>query len=277
MSKRRDFFKWAGMAAAMPVLKKVGWPAIPEDVKSPVPFRLGMASYTFREFGLEEALAMTSRLGLKWIALKSFHLPLESSREEIETALTLIKSADLNLYGGGVIYMETESQVHHAFAYAEAAGMEMIIGVPDHKLLPLAEKKVVESGVKLAIHNHGPTDNRYPTPESAYSRIKDMHPGMGVCVDAGHTRRAGIDPAESVRRCADRLHDVHIKDVSSASAEGYTVEIGRGVIDIPGFLRALKEVNYGGCVSLEYEKDGKDPLAGAAESVGYIRGVLSVL
>jgi inosose dehydratase len=277
MSNRRDFFKWAGMAAVIPALTKVGRAASPGGAKSPVPFQLGMASYTFREFGLEDALAMTARLGLRWIAFKSFHLPLESSPEEIESALALVKSAGLNLYGGGVIYMETEEQVQQAFAYAGAAGMGVIIGVPDHKLLPLVEKKVIESGIKLALHNHGPTDERYPTPESAYRLIKDMHPGMGVCVDAGHTQRAGVDPADSVRRCADRLFDIHIKDVSSASSEGYTVEIGRGVIDIPGFLLALKEVNYRGCVSLEYEKDGEDPLAGAAESVGYIRGVLSLL
>ena len=277
MTKRRDFLKLAGIAAAVPGLGTVPEFKLNKRASSPMPFQLGMASYTFREFGLEETLAMTVRLGLKWIAFKSFHLPLESSSEDIKTSLSLVKSAGLNLYGGGVIYMETVDQVHQAFAYAQAAGMEVIIGVPEHNLLPLVEKKVISTGIKLAIHNHGPTDNRYPTPESAYKLIRDMHPGMGICVDAGHTQRAGVDPSDSVRRCADRLHDIHIKDVSAASSEGNTVEIGRGVIDIPRFFRTLLEVNYGGRVSLEYEKDGKDPLPGAAESVGYIRGVLSLL
>jgi inosose dehydratase len=277
MTKRREFLKLAGLAVAVPGLRTGADYKHNRPATTPTPFQLGMASYTFREFGLEDTLAMTVRLGLKRIAFKSFHLPLESSPEDIKTALSLVKAAGLILYGGGVIYMETEEQVHQAFAYAEAAGMEVVIGVPEHSLLPLVEKKVISSGISLAIHNHGPTDSRYPTPESAYKLIRDMHPGMGICLDAGHTQRAGVDPADSVRRCADRLLDIHIKDVSAASADGHTVEIGRGVIDIPRFLRTLSQVNYTGCVSLEYEKDGKDPLPGAAESVGYVRGVLSLL
>jgi sugar phosphate isomerase/epimerase len=73
------------------------------------------------------------------------------------------------------------------------------------------------------------------------------------------------------------LLDVHIKDVSAASKEGRTVEIGRGVIDIPRFLRTLLRLNYKGTVSFEFEKDADDPLPGVAESLGYVRGVLAVI
>jgi len=38
----------------------------------------------------------------------------------------------------------------------------------------------------------------------------------------------------------------------------------------------LKE-KYSHVVSFEYEKDGNDPLAGVAESVGYVRGVLDLI
>jgi sugar phosphate isomerase/epimerase len=75
----------------------------------------------------------------------------------------------------------------------------------------------------------------------------------------------------------DLLFDVHIKDVTSASAAGEPVEIGRGVIDIPGFLRTLVDLNYAGTAAFEYEKDGKNPLSGLAESVGYVREVLAEL
>jgi sugar phosphate isomerase/epimerase len=76
---------------------------------------------------------------------------------------------------------------------------------------------------------------------------------------------------------ADRLLDVHIKDVSAAAAEGTTVEIGRGVINIPKFVKTLLDIRYSGVVSFEYEKDEQDPLPGIAESVGYVRGVLDIL
>ena len=78
-------------------------------------------------------------------------------------------------------------------------------------------------------------------------------------------------------RYSARLHDVHIKDVTAAKPEGKAVEVGRGVIDIPMFMRTLLRIKYAGIVSFEYEKDGKDPLAGLAESVGYVKGVMAAV
>ncbi|TFH23664.1 MAG: sugar phosphate isomerase/epimerase, partial [Bacteroidia bacterium] len=242
-----------------------------------IPFQLGIASYTFREFSLEETIEMTSRLDIKKLCLKSMHMPLDSTPEEIKSMAAKVREAGIDLYGGGVIYMTNEEEVENAFAYAGYAGMKVIVGVPEHELLEMCNRKVKETGIVLAIHNHGPGDNKYPTPESAYKLIKDMDPGMGLCVDVGHTVRLGIDPIADTARFMDRVHDIHIKDEDKAEASGQTCEIGHGVIDIPGFLKMLLEKNYDKVVSFEYEKDEKDPLDGLAESVGYVRGVLKML
>ena len=238
-------------------------------------FELGLASYTLRKFKLDETLAMTRRVGLKYICFKSFHLPLESTEAEIKEVVAKVKEAGLTLYGGGVISMKKEPDVHRAFDYAKAAGMKVIIGVPAPQLLPLVNEKVRQYDIKVAIHNHGPTDKLYPTPASAYERIKDLDKRIGLCNDIGHTQRAGVDPSVSAAKFADRLLDVHMKDVSAATAKGHGVEIGRGVIDAPKFLRTLLQIRYAGIVAFEYEKDAEDPLAGLAESVGYVRGVLA--
>ena len=58
-------------------------------------FRLGLASYTLRKFSLEETLEMTQRLALEWICLKSMHLPLEASHDEIAAAVSKIKQAGI--------------------------------------------------------------------------------------------------------------------------------------------------------------------------------------
>ena len=55
------------------------------------------------------------------------------------------------------------------------------------------------------------------------------------------------------------------------------MEIGRGVIDIPKLLGTLIRLRYSGTLHVEFEKDENDPLAGVAESVGYLRGVLAAL
>jgi sugar phosphate isomerase/epimerase len=239
--------------------------------------KLGLASYTLRKFDLDKTLAMTRRLGLKYIALKSMHLPLESSPAQIAEAAEKVKNAGLELYGGGVIYMKDQAEVNLAFDYAKAAGMKVIIGAPVPELLALVNRKVQQYDIKVAIHNHGPGDKNYPTPASVYERIKDLDRRIGLCNDIGHTMRAGEDPSVSAEKLADRLLDVHIKDESAATAKGQAVEVGRGVIDIPKFLRTLSKINYTGVVAFEYEKDADDPLPGLAESVGYVRGVIAAM
>lgn len=220
---------------------------------------------------------MTLRLGLEKICLKDVHLPLTANTEEIKQAAEKVRATGLDLYACGVVYMNNASEVENSFSYARTAGMRIIIASPNPELLPLIDQKVKQTGLSLAIPNHGPGDKHYPTPAEAYKKIQKLDRRIGLCLDIGHTARAGIDPAEAAAKFADRLLDVHIKDVSSTSPEGQTVEVGRGVIDIPEFLRTLVRVNYTGTIAFEYEKDEQDPLPGLAESVGYVRGLLRTI
>ncbi|MFC1502086.1 sugar phosphate isomerase/epimerase family protein [bacterium] len=280
MTSRRRFIQTATAStvavAFAPRFKEIGKKsANPRESADKI--QLGMASYSFREFNLDDTIAMTRRLDLNRIAFKSFHLPLDSSMEEIKKVIKKVKAAGLELYGGGVIYMKNEDEVHRAFKYAKTAGMQVIIGVPEHHLLDLVEKKVKDTDIKLAIHNHGPGDKRYPGPKEAYEKIHKMDPRMGLCIDVGHTVRNGVDPADAIIKFADRLHDVHIKDVTEATKAGATLEIGRGIVNIPDVMRALLKIKYKGTVAFEFEKDAKDPLPGTAESLGFVKGVLSVL
>jgi len=155
--------------------------------------------------------------------------------------------------------------------------MEMIIGVPYPEVIPYAERKVIEYGIKLAIHNHGPGDDMYPSAESAYRRIKNMDQRMGLCVDIGHTKRINLDPEKDIRDYFDRILDIHIKDVTEASEAGDTCIIGRGVIDFPSFLKSLKKSGYTGTLALEYEAEENDPLPGMMESFGFVKGILATL
>ncbi len=244
---------------------------------SEVKFKFGVASYSLRKFDLDQTLAFSKQLDVDYIAFKSFHLKLDATDAEITEAVRKCKEYGLNLYAGGVIYMKSEAEVDQAFEYARKAGMEMIVGVPSHELLPYVEEKVKAYDIKLAIHNHGPGDKLYPSAESAYVLIKDMDPRMGLCIDIGHTKRIGRSPSQDVKDFFDRVLDIHIKDVTKADHDGMTCEIGRGVIDFNTFLNDLVELGYDGVVALEFEKDGDNPFPGMAESMGYIRGILSTL
>lgn len=277
-STRRRFLKIAAATAAagtMPAAARAE--SASAAASANVGFDLGMASYTLRTYPFDQAIALTARLRLKKITLKDMHLPMATTPEEMASVHARLKAAGLQLSSCGVVYMTTEEEVNRAFAYAKLAGIKMMVGVPETPLMDLTERKVKEMDISLAIHNHGPTDKRFPSPESAYTLIRNRDKRMGLCIDVGHTQRLGLDPSVEVEKYFDRLLDVHIKDVSSADAKGTTVEIGSGVIDIPKLLKTLVRLKYKGTLHFEHEKDEKDPFPGVSESVGYVRGVLAML
>ena len=276
MHSRRHFVTLAAATAAattLPGLDAHAGGAVAPDAT----FDLGIASYTLRSFPLDQVIAMTQRLRVKKLTLKDMHLPMAITADEMAAVHAKFKAAGLTLSSCGVVYMTTEDEVNKGFAYAKLAGIKMMVGVPDAPLLALAERRCKELDIALAIHNHGPTDKRFPSPESAYTLISKMDRRMGLCIDVGHTQRLGLDPSAQCERYLDRLLDVHIKDVSSATAEGTTVEIGAGVIDTPKLLRTLARLEYSGTLHFEHEKDPKDPFPGLSESVGYVRGVMASL
>lgn len=279
MANRRNFLKAAGLGMAAISVPGFTKASVSQAVgkKGNFDFTLGVASYSLRKFSQEEALDMTLRCGVNRICFKSMHLPLDSDKATIDKTLALCKEKGVDLYGGGVIYMKSKEQIDEAFEYAKAAGMKMIVGVPNHELLEYVEGKVKESDIKLAIHNHGPGDLLYPSAESAYVRIKDMDKRMGLCIDIGHTKRIGRDPEQDLKDYFDRVFDMHIKDVTKAEHDGQTCIIGRGVIDFPSFLKSVIGLDYKGALSLEYEADANDPLPGMMESFGYVKGILATM
>lgn len=272
---RKSFLKTLGLGALG--YSSVSFKPLSKPLVNNHRLKLGLASYTLRKYSLDELIDICHRLNLKDVAFKSFHLPYESSNEELRQITAKVKARGLNLYGGGVMYMKTPADVDKYFNYAKAAGLKMIIGAPNHELLPLIEKKVKETDIVLAIHNHGPEDEIFPSPESVYNKIKHLDKRIGLCIDVGHTFRLNLDPAAELRKFKDRLYDVHIKDVDQQIPDGKVLEVGRGKIDIPSIMTALKEIKYTGVLGMEYEKDAEHAMIGLAESVGYVRGIIDMV
>jgi len=277
MNTRRQFFKLAGagiLATNLGTLQAATFIET-EPAKSVEKFKLGMAGYTFKEFTVEETIKMMNRTRVTNLSLKDFHMPMNSSQEQIDAVLKTFKDAGIDVYTLGVIYMKNNETVDLAFEYAKKAGVKMIVGAPNYELLPYVEKKVKEYDIRLAIHNHGPDNPLYPNASDIWENIKNMDVRMGICIDIGHTQRDGQNPAKDIEKYKSRIFDIHIKDVDKASVEGKTIEMGRGIINIPEVVASIRKIGFTGCCSLEFEKDMKDPLAGIAESLGYFKGVLA--
>lgn len=238
-------------------------------------FNVGMAGYSFVHFNLDQTLEMMQKCDVKYLCIKDFHLPLNSTDQEIENFHSKLKSKGVTGYAVGPIYMRSKEEVNDAFEYAKRVGVELIVGVPNYELLPYIDEKVKEYNFHYAIHLHGPDIELYPDADDVWENVKDLDPRIGMCLDIGHDTRNGKDPVEDLRKYHTRVFDIHIKDVTGATKEGYSVEIGRGIIDIPAFVNMLREVGYTGVCSLEHERNMKDPLQGIAESIGYFRGVIA--
>ena len=183
-TSRRIFIKTAGMGIAFSSYSGVfGSPGNQKQMtekKENERIKLGLASYTFKDFSLDDTISMTKRLGLKYIALKSFHLSLESTKDEIIAASAKVRAGGLDLYGCSVVVLKNENEVNQVFEYAKNAGMRMIIAQPEPEMLELINKKVQEYNIKLAIHNHGPEDHNFPSPLDTLVKIKKLDSRIGI-------------------------------------------------------------------------------------------------
>jgi sugar phosphate isomerase/epimerase len=279
MINRRRFIQSSLLSATVASLPAAIKLAVPNTGKDPYRgLKMGVASYSLRKFSLDEALAMTQKLGVRYITLKDCHLLLKSSQAERQETRRKIATAGLILMGGGVIYMRNdEAEIRNAFEYAKDAGMPTVVASPEPQALDKLDKMVNEYQIRVAIHNHGPGDEKYPAPQDVFNQVKNHDPRIGLCIDIGHTVRIGSDPVEAIRRYSSRLYDVHFKDVTAAAASGECIELGKGMIDIVGVLKALLDIRYSHHVALEYEINETNPMMGMAECFGYARGALAAM
>lgn len=276
MSNRRSFMKNSlGALAALSVT-----PALAQAKPTSKPSKnyipkLGIAGYSFVNFNLEDSLKMMKRMEVKYLCIKDFHLPFDATAKDISDFHEKLADYDVTGYAVGPIYVnKSRDQIDDAFEYAQRVGVDLIVGIPKVEDLQYLSQKAEEYNIRFAIHNHGPEDKLYPNATVIYNYIKNLSSKIGICFDMGHNSRDGQDSVKDLKRYASRIFDMHFKDITEPTKDGRTIELGKGVIDIPAYIKMLKKVNYQGVCSLEHEKDMKDPLAGMAESKGYFYGVV---
>jgi len=277
---RRELLKTGALAAAAWPFGEIAGSAAPQTDKND-PWRglkIGVATYTFREFPIEEAIKGVQRVGLKYVSIKNVknHVDLSHTPEERKQRAQMFRDAGITILSVGNVGMKNdEADIRRAFEYARDVGVRTIVCAPDKNSVPILDKMVREFDIRLAIHNHGPEDRQFPSPYDVMKAVEKYDKRIGLCIDVGHTARAGVDPAESIIKCRERLYDLHMKDIYALGNRNTPIESGRGILNQKSILAALIKTKYDGLVGFEYEKDGKDPLAGLAESVGYIRGLLA--
>ena len=127
-------------------------------------------------------------------------------------------------------------------------------------------------GLRPLHHSH--VGGVFETEEEISALLDQLGPEViGIGPDTGHLRWAGIDPAPFIRRYADRIGGIHLKDcfpnfLNPSTAEGLSysqltrskllwAEPGRGVVDFDAVLAAIP-ADYDGDFMIEVDEPSVD-------------------
>jgi sugar phosphate isomerase/epimerase len=278
---RRNFVRSSALAAAASLVPA---PSASASVETPVandrasPVRLGLASYTFRNFTRSQLIDFMKQLNVSALNPKDAkdHLPIDPPEEA--KALADYAAAGIRLHATGVIYFakNEDEDIHAKFEYCKRAGIPVIVaGDPSPETLPRIETFVKQYDIRIAIHNHGPEDKLWASPLDVLKGIGNLDPRIGCCIDVGHTVRAGTDVLQAIHAVGSRLYNVHMKDLTDFRGKESQVAVGEGAMPVRAIFEALISTQYTGFVDLEYEVHADDPLPGVASSFAYMRGVLA--
>lgn len=277
---RRDFVRSSALAvAACTAPRNIFSLALkPPSTDDASPIRLGLASYTFRNFSRAQLIAFMKQLNMSELNAKDVkdHLPMDAQQEA--AALADYAAAGIKLHAAGAIYFtkDEDADIRSKFEYCKRAGIGVIVaGDPTPETLPRIEKFAKEYDIRVAIHNHGPEDKIWHSPLDVLKAVKNMDPRIGCCIDVGHTVRAGTDVVQAIHEAGPKLFNVHMKDLTNFENKESQVAVGDGIMPVRKMFEALIATKYSGFVDLEYEIHPDDPVPGVISSFAYMRGVLA--
>jgi len=232
-------------------------------------FRMGIQSYSLRNYGFQEALERTQALGLAYWEAFPAHVPQTDDPSKIAAMLAALKHHRVMLRAWGVVGFDgDEARARQVFQFARAMGIETISADPAPESLPVLDRLLNEyKTIRVAIHNHGP-GARYDKLESVTDALRGHHDRLGACVDTGHTLRSGQDPVDWIRAIGRRVYGVHLKDVKNRTV---FTELGMGDLRTADVFRELRRLRYSGIVALEYEENPENPIPGIDVSLGAAR------
>lgn len=219
---------------------------------------------TFRT-RFDDLLLEIHALGFHAFDLWLAHLhPDWATPDHIDIARDLIAQHKLSVVSLAGGFGETREAFDKTCALAKAVGVTILGGgtgllASDRAWLVGALR---ERGLQLGVENHPEK-----TPADLIGRMgvgdEDV---VGAAVDTGWFGTQGYDAAAALRELSARLFHVHLKDVREAGGHN-TCRFGEGVVPIEGCVRTLREIGYGGAISIEHEPEQFDPTADVRASL----------
>ncbi len=144
-------------------------------------FRMGIQSYTLRNFPIDRALEIIhDDLGLHYVELFNAHLPVDSTDEQIQKMKDKTAAAAITMTAHGVNGFSKDHEANRRyFVFAKKAGMRELSADPSEDSFDSLDKLVDEYDIRIAIHNHGP-GARYDKVADLLKAIKGHNPKIGA-------------------------------------------------------------------------------------------------
>jgi sugar phosphate isomerase/epimerase len=258
--------------------------------------RLGMNTVLFGGADLRTALEHVAWAGYQHVELAAIAGMCEHVRlgEDVSAARALMAEFGLEPTAMEAATNDVE-RLRGLFALARELGIGIVnIGSGGKTGDEASTKEAIErireltrmagdSGVKLAVKPHvGQAIHNADTGLRLMNEVTE--PALGLNFDPSHLFRANETPQEVAPRWGAKIITSHFRDCpwreGSPGAPEQQIP-GRGIVDIPATLRALKSVSYTGPLNLEVIGAASYPLPRqmgiAAESRGYLHRCLQEL
>jgi sugar phosphate isomerase/epimerase len=255
------------------------------------------ASICYRGYAEDEiqaTLELAPQIGYRWMEV---HGPLTWSLEAIQQfdlpglqgRIRASRMACAGLYTPGWGGQDDGDALAHAAAISRCAGYARELGA-QHVTGTGAEQRGSRGALERVIHCAQAVLQALPA-GNPVRLLLEPHFGnvleqpddftavlaacpderLGVCMDTGHFHAAGVDMPAFIRQFTGRIYSVHLKDHIGPRSVG----IGRGEIDLPGVLGALRSTGYSGGLTVELEVDDPHNLPRyTEEAYFYLSGLL---
>ena len=251
-----------------PTAEKLGW-------------RASVQHFTYRRFGLFEALDKVAALGLRHIEVRS-NVKLDSKRPGMlanedmpadarKELKTMLAERGMSIPSVFADFNGSSDQAKRVFEFCKELGAEIIVAEPPAEAFDLIERLCEEYRMPLAIHNHQKGQSPYWSPELVLAACRNRSPRIGACCDGGQWARSGLDPVECLRQLQGRIISFHLKDVAKkGDPQSRNTVMGEGEADCAKTLKELRRLGYQGLITIDFEHDTPALQEDMARNVAFI-------
>jgi len=256
--------------------------------------RVGTQSYSFRDRGLDEALAAMKQLGLSYCELWSGHVetsktivtPEGGNRREatrkwrVEQSAAVARDIRKRFDDAGVKITSydvpfradfTDEEIVSTFDMGKAFGVDVLTSSTQVSLAPRLEPFAAKAGMRVGFHNHANIrPDEVATPDDLAAILKSG-PHCAVTLDIGHFTAAKFDALAFLDEHHDRIVSMHLKD---RKRTGETLPFGEGDAPIAAVLTRLRDRKWDIPAHIEYEYRGKGTMEEMTDLLAFCRQTL---